>query len=48
MRALKSYIYKKISPSLATRVREIPEYNLIVSGNNKKSRLLWEMVQLNN
>ena len=46
MRALKSYIYKKISPSLATRVREIPEYNLIVSGNNKKSRLLWEMVLL--
>ena len=34
MKALESYIFKKISPSLATRVREIPEYNLIVSENN--------------
>ena len=34
MKVLRSYIYKKISPSLTTRVREIPEYNLIVSGND--------------
>lgn len=39
VRVLKSYIFKKISPSLATRVREIPEYNLIVSENIQKSIL---------
>ena len=39
VRVLKSYIFKKISPSLATRVREIPEYYLIVPENIQKSIL---------